>query len=529
MSLQEFKIARRNELNPGEMKQLKAGETEILLARHQDEFFATAAHCTHYGAPLVQGVLSGKRVVCPWHHACFDVSTGDQMEPPGCDSLPSFEVEVRGEDIFVKVPDDAPAQRTVAMQPRDEKDEQLFVIAGGGTAAQYAAEALRAQGYQGRILMISKDKDYPYDRVNCSKEYLQGEAPEEWMPLRDAGFYEEHGIELMLETTIKELDADKKMIHLQNGESISYDKVLICTGGAVRKLDIDGMELDNVFTLRSLQDSSHIQQSAKQAQKVVVIGSSFIGMESAWSLSKLGCEVIVVSPEKVPFASKWGAEVGAMLKKLHEDNGISFRLESQVKSLEGNGKIEQVNLQDGDSLDADLVLVGIGVDPATDFIKGLPKAEDGSIVVDEKLYAGKDVYAAGDVARFPYKGTDARIEHWRLACQHGRLAGENMAGKEKAYESVPFFWTAQHGLQIRYVGYTPGYDRIIVDGNISEQQFIAYYVKDGVVKAALGIKRDQEMAALNELIRMDRVPAVKDLEKHQIDLVQHLKQVNAIA
>ena len=528
MSLQEFKVAARNDLSPGEMKQLKAGETEILLARHEDNFFATAAHCTHYGAPLAQGVLSGKRVVCPWHHACFDVSTGDQMEPPGCDSLPSFEVNVRNDEIYVKVPEDAPAQRMVAMQQRDDTDEQVYAIIGGGTAGQYAAEALRAKGYRGRILMISRDKDYPYDRVNCSKEYLQGEAPEEWMPLRDAGFYEEYGIELLIGTTVKELDTDHKTIQLQNGETIRYEKVLICTGGAVRSLDLQGMDLENVYTLRSLEDSSLIQKSAKKAKKAVVIGSSFIGMEGAWSLSKLGCEVTVVSPEKVPFASKWGEEVGVMLKKKHEENGIHFRLESKVDALEGNTTVERVKLENGDTLEADVVLVGIGVDPATSFVKGLDLAEDGGIKVDDKLYAGKDVYAAGDIAHFPYKGTNARIEHWRLACQHGRLAGENMAGQGKAYESVPFFWTAQQGLQIRYVGYTSGYDRIVVDGSISDQEFITYYVKDGLVKAALGINRDKEMAALHELIRMDRVPPVKDLEKHQINLVEHLKEVHGV-
>ncbi len=528
MSTQEFKVAARTDLAPGEMKQLKAGETEILLARHEDEFFATAAYCTHYGAPLAQGVLSGKRVVCPWHHACFDVSNGDQMEPPGCDSLPAFEVSVRGEDIFVKLPDDAPATRMVAMQQRDEQDKRCYVIAGGGAAGQYAAEALRAEGYQGRILMISQDKDYPYDRVNCSKEYLQDEAPEEWMPLRDAGFYQDHGIELMIATTIHELNTHEKKIHLQNGDTISYDKVLICTGGTARKPDMKGAALDNVFTLRSLQDSSQIQKAGKQAKKAVVIGSSFIGMESAWSLSKLGCEVTVVSPEKVPFADKWGEEVGKMLQKQHEDNGISFRLENKVSSLEGNVKVERVRLENGETLEADLVLVGIGVYPATGFIKGLNLAEDGGIVVDDKLQAAEDVYAAGDIAHFPYKGTNTRIEHWRLACQHGRLAGGNMAGKNKAYESVPFFWTAQQGLQIRYLGYAPEYDRMVVDGSISEQAFIAYYIKEGRVEAALSINRDKEMAALHELIRMDCVPPVKDLEKHQIDLVQHLKEANGI-
>ena len=527
MPIQEYKIAYRDDLAPGQMKQLKAGETDILLARHRDEFFATAAYCTHYGAPLAEGALNGKRVVCPWHHACFDISSGKQMEPPGCDSLPGFEVALRGDDVYVKVPDDAPAMRMVDMEKPDAANKGVYVIIGGGAAGQYAAEALRAEGFTGQITMISRDKDYPYDRVNCSKEYLQGEAPEEWMPLRDAAFYEEYGIEVTLGATVTELDADAQTIRLQNGDSIHYDKVLICTGGTVNTLEIEGASLDNIFTLRSLEDSSQIQKAGKQAKKAVVMGSSFIGMEGAWSLSKLGCEVTVVSPEKLPFAAKWGDEVGAMFKELHEENGIKFKLGRKISRFTGDKQLSGIELDNGESLEADLALVGIGVKPATNFVKGLPLAEDGGIRVDAYLHAGKQVYAAGDIAHFPYKSEDARIEHWRLGCQHGRLGGENMVGKAKAYESVPFFWTAQHGLQVRYVGYTPGYDRMLVDGDIKQRKFIAYYIKDGMVKAALGIGRDQEMAALNELIRMDRVPPVKDLEKQQVDLVQHLRQLNS--
>ena len=528
MSIQEYKVASQQELEPGEMKQLKAGDTDILLARHQDDFFATAAFCTHYGAPLVDGVLNGKRVVCPWHHACFNVETGTQTEPPGCDSLPSFEVIVRGDDVYVKVPDDAPAMRMEEMHEPDPENQEVYVIIGGGAAGQYAAEALRTEGFAGRIMMISKDQDHPYDRVNCSKEYLQGEAPQEWMPLRDASFYEEHGIELRTATTVSELDADHQTIQLQDGEQIKYDKALVCTGGAAIQPNLEGADLNNVFTLRSLQDSTHIQEAGKKAKKAVVVGSSFIGMEGAWSLSKLGCEVTVVSPEAVPFADKWGTEVGKMLKKLHEENGVKFSLGTKANRLIGDQKVTSVGLDNGETLEADLVLFGVGVRPATSFIKGLSLKEDGGIQVDEKLHAGKQVYAAGDIAHFPYKSEESRIEHWRLACQHGRLAGKNMAGKEQPYESVPFFWTGQHGLQMQYVGYAPTYDRMVVDGDIEQKDFIAYYISDGIVKAALGANRDKDMAALEELMRMDRLPPVKDLEKHQIDLVQHLHAVHGM-
>jgi NADPH-dependent 2,4-dienoyl-CoA reductase/sulfur reductase-like enzyme/nitrite reductase/ring-hydroxylating ferredoxin subunit len=525
MPTQEAKVAHFDDLSNGQMKEVAVGERKLLLARHQDQYYATAAHCTHYGAPLAQGALNGKRVVCPWHHACFDITNGDQMEPPGCDSLPRFETEVRGDEVFVKVPEDAPEQRMVDMTRAAAGDQRTWAIIGGGAAAQYAAEAMRASGFTGRITMISRDKDYPYDRVNCSKAYLQAQAPEEWMPLRSPDFYETYDIDLLIETEVQELDVNRKTIKTKQGETITYDKVLICTGGQPRQLDIPGKDLENVYTLRSLSDSSALQQAARNVQKAVVVGSSFIGMEGAWSLAELGCEVTVVTPETLPFAGKWGEEAGHMMKALHEEKGIRFVTGVHVSKINGNARAEGVTLDNGKSLKAGLVLLGVGVSPATSFIRGLELAEDGGIRVDETLHAGQDVYAAGDIAHFPYKGESVRIEHWRLACQHGRLAGENMTGPAKAYEGVPFFWTAQQGAQIRYLGYAPDFDRVIINGDMQERSFIAFYVKDGIVKAALGLGRDKEMAALHELIRMDRVPPVKDLDKHQIDLEQHLREV----
>jgi len=527
MTLQQAKVAQVSDLAPGEMKQVSVGDTEILLARYKDEFFATAAHCTHYGAPLVDGVLHGKRVVCPWHHACFDVTNGDHIEPPGCDSLPSFAVSVDGEEVYVTVPEDAATQRTPQMQNRDQTNQKLYLIVGGGTAAQYAAEAMRTEGFSGKILMITPEDETPYDRVNCSKAYLQDDAPDDWMPLRPPEFYQEHDIEIMHGVKVDELDVDKKEALLSNGDTIHYDKVLLATGGKATAPDIPGVELDNIFTLRSMKDSKRIKELVKQnkIKKAVVLGASFIGMEGAWSLSELGCEVTVIAPDEIPFAKVWGQEVGQMIQDLHKNNGINFQLNSKVTEFKGAQKVSSVVLDNGDSLPAELVLIGIGVKPATQFVKGLSLEEDGGITVDEHFQAAGDVYAAGDIAHFQYKGEKKRIEHWRVACQHGRIAGYNMAGKPEVYDSVPFFWTGQQGIKIRYVGHVKDFDDIIYDGNIEDQEFIAYYIKDGVVKAALGLNRDKEMAIIEELIRIDHMPVAASLKNPDFKLESYFSEL----
>ena len=367
----EHAVARADDLKDGEMKQVKAGETDVLLARVGGAYHALHAYCTHYGAPLAEGVLSGDRLVCPWHHACFQVTTGRQLEPPGMDGLPRFETRMEDGEVIVRLPD-APEERRVAeMARRDEADGRTFVVLGAGAAGAYAVEAMREAGFAGRVVMITGEADLPYDRVNGSKEYLQGEAPESSMPLRSPGFYAERDIEVLTGRAVTEADVEAKTLTFEDGDQIKYDQLLVCTGGRVRTLDVPGADLEGVHTLRSLRDSRQLREKAKAASRVVVVGSSFIGMEGAWSLGTLGPEVVVVSPEAVPFAKLWGERVGRVLRKLHEENNVRFRLGEKVARLEGDGHVERVVLEGGDALDADLVLVGIGVDPATDVLRGV--------------------------------------------------------------------------------------------------------------------------------------------------------------
>src|SRR5262249_28742817 len=226
-----------------EMKQVQVGDTAVLLARVDEKCFALAAHCTHYGAPLAEGALVGDRIICPWHHACFHVTNGDMIEPPALDALPSFPVRVEGEDIFVDLPDEATDRRVPTMaDPYAKADDRIFAIIGGGAAGYAAAQTLREDGFKGRVIMITAEDRLPYDRPNLSKDYLNGHAEPEWMPLRPDDFYETHAIEIMRGKKVSKVAKAKKEIKFESGESLEYDQLLIATGGTPRTLNVPGAE-----------------------------------------------------------------------------------------------------------------------------------------------------------------------------------------------------------------------------------------------------------------------------------------------
>ncbi|SDJ91506.1 Reductase C-terminal [Catalinimonas alkaloidigena] len=521
---QEAAVARVEDLANGDMKQVKVGDTDVLLVRLPDHFYALGAKCTHYGAPLVKGVLHESRVICPWHHSCFDVRSGRHLEPPGCDGLPTFAVRTEGDDVVVRVPKPAP-QEVVAEMAQQKSDQPVHVVLGGGAAGAYAAEAIREGGFTGRVVLVSKEEQLPYDRPKASKQYLQGAADDNAMPLRSPEFYRQHDIELMLGKEVTEVDVVQKEIKFTNGESLRYDGIVMCTGGKVQTLPVPGSDLKNVFTLRSWQDSKAIREAAQQAKRAVVIGASFIGLEGAAGLQKHGCAVTVVAPEEVPFGKVWGDAVGKWIQGLHEQKGVTFQLGAKVKALKGTSQVEGVVLESGETLPADLVLVGIGVKPNTDFIKGVDKADDGGLIASNYLKVTNGCYAAGDIVQFPFRDSHARIEHWRVACQQGRVAGHNLAGKKEAYTAVPFFWTAQQGTNIRYVGHVKDYDVTFHDGNVGDESFLVYYVKDGALKAVLGVNRDPDVDAIEELMRLNKVPSATELQG-PIDWIDRLHRLS---
>lgn len=510
------------------MCQVCAGDREILLARVGDKFYATGAHCTHYGAPLAKGILSGDRIVCPWHNACFNVATGEQQEPPALDDLPSFPVRIEGDDVWVEIPEDARDRCLPKMAEYTPKaDSRTFVILGAGAAGSVAAETLRQQGFQGRIILLDRAARLPYDRPQLSKQYLQGKASEDALPLRSCEFYQKHNIELCFKQTVVGVDATAQTLTFDNDSTLHYDALLVATGGIPRKLKVSGANLANILTLRQVEDADRIIDAAKGAKRVVAIGSSFISMEAAASLTQRGLAVTVISPEAVPFEKVLGKELGQMFQKLHEKNGVSFRLGTKVTRFEGTDAVEAAILETGERIPCDLALIGIGVRPATKFLQGIKLLQkDGSVPVNEYLQAAAGLYAAGDIARFPdaATGQPTRIEHWRLAEQHGRIAARNMLGQQVKFAGVPFFWTGQFDVKLRYAGRAQAWDEIIFQGNPDDWEFLAFYVRGDRVLAVAGCGRDRDMAAITELMRRQQMPSPDALRERALDWPAQLER-----
>ena len=510
--LSETPVCRIDDLADGEMKQVKVGEQDVLLARTDGQFYALYPKCTHYQAPLVKGILHGHRLICPWHNACFDVRTGHRLEAPALNALPTYTVRIDDEQVFVQITTDKDAVENPMVAP-DPANAETFVIVGGGGAAEFAAEGMREGGVTGKIVMLTASSETPYDRPNCSKNYLQGEAPDEWMPLRAADFYQAHGIDVRTSQRVVSLDAATKTIELASGETLTYTKALVAPGGKPNELPIPGVELAGVYSLRSLHNSQELRELGKQHMKFVIIGSSFIGLEGAMSLRKLGSEIDVVGTESVPFETILGDKIGKVVQGWHEKEGIRFHLDCKVKAIEGDGSVQRVVLDNGETIDADVVLLGVGVKPQTGFLKGVKLADDGGVVTDEYLQIADDLYAAGDIAQYPTSDGSQRIEHWKVAGQQGHVAGLTMAGKKEAYQSVPFFWTNQQGTRINYIGHAKKFDEIIYDGDPkNDDSFLAFYVQNNAVKAIAGVKRDPDMAALRELMQLGKTPSVADIQ-----------------
>jgi NADPH-dependent 2,4-dienoyl-CoA reductase/sulfur reductase-like enzyme len=320
------------------------------------------------------------------------------------------------------------------------------------------------------------------------------------------------------------VDVKTKEITFKNGETLKYDSLLIATGGTPRSLPFQSDTQANVFLLRSFSDSDAIIAAAEEGKRAIVIGTSFIGMEAASSLRTRGCGVTVVGPDEVPFQKILGKQIGRLFQDIHERNGVKFCLGESVKSFAGTDTaVEGVILQNGQRLEADLVIVGVGVTPATDFLEGVERHKDGGVIADEFLCIADDVYAAGDIVHFPDARTRdlTRIEHWRTAMQQGRTAARNMTGKPKAFDAVPFFWTVQFDAELRYVGHAKEWDKIIVQGDLAKQDFIAFYVKDDRILAVAGMNRDRDMAIWEERIRHNRFLSPDQLSNGQVELLNN--------
>jgi NADPH-dependent 2,4-dienoyl-CoA reductase/sulfur reductase-like enzyme/nitrite reductase/ring-hydroxylating ferredoxin subunit len=473
------------------------GDQDVLLVRSDAEVFAIDAHCSHYHGPLAEGLVVGQSIRCPWHHACFDLRTGEAVRAPALGPLAVWQVEQEGDRLFVRKKREQP-------EPRGRGPVETpgrIVIVGGGAAGFAAAEMLRRQEFGGSIVMLSSDTAPPVDRPNLSKDYLAGSAPEDWLPLRPDSYYAEAGIDLRLKAEVTSIDTKGRNITVAGGDDIPYDRLLLATGAEPVRLPIPGADQPHVHTLRSLADCRAIIDSASGARRAIVIGASFIGLEAAAALRARNIEVHVVAPEQRPMERVLGPGMGDFVRALHEEHGVIFHLGDTVVAIDG----KRATLKSGGVLEADMVVVGVGVRPRLALAEQAGLALDRGVAVSAHLDTSvPGIYAAGDIARWPdpHSSENIRVEHWVVAERQGQTAARNMLGQRQAFDAVPFFWSQHYDVPINYVGHAEKWDEIAIDGDIGARDCLLKYRSKGRVLAVASIYRD--MASLQAELAMEQ-------------------------
>ena len=469
-----------------------AGEVDgepAMLVRRGEEILAAGASCTHYHGNLAEGIVSGDTVRCPLHHACYDLRTG-AATAPALAPIPVWNVEQRDGRVFVTT------KRNIPPPPRAKTSVASVGVVGAGVAGNAAAEMLRLQGFAGTITMIGAEETVPIDRPNLSKEYLAGTAPEEWMPLRDAAFYQAQNIELLTGRRATLLDAKTKTLTLDDGSKRAFDAIVIATGSEPVRLSPPGGS--RIHVLRTLRDSRAIialtEKNGEKGKRAVVLGASFIGLEVAASLRAKEVEVTVVAPDQVPLGKTMGVEVGAFIRRLHEEHGVHFRLGTTVATFEG----DRVVLATGEPIAADFVVAGVGVRPNTQLAQSAQSdalAIDNGIVVDEYLQSSvPGIFAVGDLAHYPdrFSGERIRVEHWVAAGRQGQTAARNILGMRTPHTAPPFFWSAHYDVTIAYVGHAAGFDRVDIHGSLDKRRALAVYRTGPRLLAVAAIGLDRE-------------------------------------
>ena len=475
----------------------------VVVARVGTELFAVGAKCTHYGGPLAEGLLVGDTIRCPWHHAAFDLRSGVPIRAPALANIPCWEVEEQAGRCFVTSRRPDPSRLATDASATHAHPESV-VIVGGGAAGAVAAETLRREGYTGPITILEAGDSPPCDRPNLSKDYLAGNAPEEWIPLRPDAFYAENGIELLLGRRVTRIDTRARTVTMEDGSSLPYGALLLATGAAPVTLDLPDAG-QKIHYLRTLADSRAIIAAAAKVPRTVVIGASFIGLEVAASLRSRGLEVTVVGPESRPLERVLGAELGDFIRRVHEAHGVAFRLGQTAKTIGA----ASVTLSDGEEIPAELVVAGIGVRPNVALAESAGIATDRGVLVDEYLETSEPgIYAAGDVARCPFGESSERIrvEHWVVAERQAQTAARNIVrgrdGPRDRFGAVPFFWSQHYDVVIAYVGHAERWDELQIDGDIAGRDCAVRYRAGGETLAVATIFRDLE--SLNAELAMER-------------------------
>jgi NADPH-dependent 2,4-dienoyl-CoA reductase/sulfur reductase-like enzyme/nitrite reductase/ring-hydroxylating ferredoxin subunit len=473
------------------------GQEPVLLVRRGAEAFAVGAHCTHYNGPLADGLVVDETVRCPWHHACFDLRTGEALRAPAFSPVDTWEMEDRDGKIFVreKRPKPAARRRVGPAEPN------RIVIVGGGAAGFAAAEMLRRQKYEGGIVMLSSDDAPPVDRPNLSKDYLAGSAPEEWLPLRYLSFYSDNSIDLRLNATAAAIDVRAREVALENGDKLPYDRLLLATGAEPVRPSIPGAGPSDALVLRSLGDCRAIIDRAKTARRAVVLGASFIGLEVAASLRTRNIEVHVVAPEERPMEKILGPDFSRLVQTLHEQHGVVFHLRTTASGVEGT----RVTLSNGTVLEADLIVAGLGVRPRLNLAEAAGLKIDRGVTVDAFLEtSAPGIFAAGDIARWPDRltGQAIRVEHWVVAERQGQAAALNMLGRREPFDAVPFFWSQHCDVPINYVGHADSWDELVIEGDIAGKDGLVRMRRAGRTLAVASVFRD--LASLEAEVSLER-------------------------
>ncbi|KAG9050755.1 hypothetical protein FS837_002699 [Tulasnella sp. UAMH 9824] len=551
-----------SELQDGQMKQVDFGKDgKVLLSKVRGRVQATSAFCTHYGAPLIKGTLeSSGRVVCPWHGACFNVCTGDIEDAPALDAIHSFPCEVRDGKIYVTAREESTLKSNMARQPAvaslvlDSPDQDAVVIVGGGAATIHAIESLRLHGFGGSITVLTKEGYAPIDRTRLSKSLGMDLSKLQWRTPQE--LKERYNVDYRTNVEVTAVDTVNKTVTIGGTEQVNYTKLILATGATPRKLGVEGENLNGVYSLRQYQDAEKISAGGsplrfelemeaptqsvnpwtwlpdlglQKGKKLVVIGSSFISMELVAAAQKkelAEMHVVGSGSSKLPFAAILGDQIAQALYNFHQKNGVQFHMSSGLQSIKASAadpsSVGSVVLKDGTEIPADVVVLGVGVRPATEFLKGskLESAmqRDGGLKVDGQLRVDgfEDVFALGDIAVYPQAqdGVYKRIEHWNVASNHGRAVGETI-GKRKdklaaGFKKVPIFWSGQ-GMNLRYCGIGEGWDDVIIKGNLDELKFAAYYCKEGKVIAAASMNSDPIVTRAAELLRLGIMPSPEEI------------------
>src|SRR5579875_1782653 len=479
------------ELPVNTKKTVTLGETKILLIRTEDTpggsptLFAVDAECPHAKAPLEKGAVCNGRLVCPWHTGTFELSTGALLEPPPLRDLQRYPVRLDGHNIVVD-PTPSPSER-----PTPTGHDKHLVFAGGGAAAAAALAWLRDHSFAGTITLVEPYDDEPVDRTQLTKMSLAGKKALDTLPLFPASgettLDSLDGLDLVrVKGAVARLHREDRTLALDTGEIVPYDALLLATGGRPKRLQVPGAELPHVFTIRHPEDLRRMEPLLTPGARVALIGDSFIAFEAASALRQRGLHTTVIAQSKLPFANKFGPEVAQALVNLHRTNGTNLHTEAEVTAISPAA----VTLSTGADIPVDVVIIAIGVQPVTDYAPGLPTGSKGGFAVGRNLRLAPNVWCAGDIASVD----NTRIEHWRLAEQHGRSAAEglfayatgNAHGPASPFTGVPFFWTFHFGKRLGYAGHADTWDQIHIEGDPNTLDFLAFYVKDNAVAAVLG-------------------------------------------